>query len=1474
MSYPGTFPNSPAGYDFGQASYNAGQHPAFEYAGAIYTFVTQDSPSYSIISPVQDSKLHCLKSTDRGQTWVELDAANAQALTGSGVSNQYQYSVAVDGSNAVIFNPQVHAVASVRSVQQINFIKFNLAIGLWGANTTVATGAVDFVYHNSTPGATNGIFATYTRIIVLSPGSYLVFFAGTPDTVAGKWWTRLYYATFDGVTLGSAMALPGQGSSDAFTYLGFDAILDAGGIVHFVYGKMSGAGSIYHVGLNTSGFSFGTEAAISVLPPYWNDQTFPSSAFSNLVLYTPAGGSETLAIVGELDAGATQKLAFIFATTALNPSWSENYITSGIDVTSGHSGTSTIDLFPIPNTAGGGVTPCVGLSEKNGTLAVVWNHQEPSTESGSVIYSLSPSDVLSWDAPATLWTIPTITGSDFTQSGPTQLCVFKAAHFIGILASAINLDGNGAEVTQFNILLEDSNIEAWLVINGPRNSPITTSVTIPAKTLPWISGGGLNSSFNYNQTGGMAPVVISGLIEGDTVSIEYQSGLCSIGGGNPAQDCDGSGLGTESAPTASGFYIVPCFVNGLIGAFTDSAGSIVQLVNVGNSAALIVPAGATQLQFGMDDGDFHDNTGSWIVSATITAVTALADQTRRMDGQSSQSGSFQQMLRQRGTATIPLRVQAGDTYAPTMGSQVFLYDQNSDGFTRVFSGTIDDIEEGWDGTSGARIYTLQCVSFEQCFDVQRITRPQSFLNKTAAFIINALFDEFMTGAPVSLGTISTGATVTSLVIQDFPSFASILDKLATLSGFVWYVDPVTATLQFHLPDTTPAPYDLITSQVQWESMKWKQTRQDFRDRQILQISPDAFTHSAELFQGNSSAQTFTMLRPISQVTNAWTTKNTQNTATGTFTGQPNAGDTIGTVFPSSGSGFNWAATSPYIVGQIIVNSAGHVQRCTVAGTSGGSEPTWNNTGGATGPDGTVFWQDDGISGGGGLGGATYTFVDELDNTVFGEVLKGATFTDSTQNLVDAINRKESAAGITFSLPTWENPLVNADSPSGGVFVIRNKNAGQGYIASLTESCTNFTWSAPQTSGGVTTFGTYVLQVAVEGTSNTANLYYTPGSDSVKLASVPSGGPSLPLSAGQYLQVEYTRLGGDCIQVEDSALVAERAAIEDGTGRYQQFTSDTSQTSNTAGLLEAQQALAAYSTIPESFVFDTLVPGLTPGQWLTFTLLDLPVGIAALINDQGWVVQEVSGSFIADVGSYLDTDHPYLDSPSAPGAGHYRYTITVINASVIGSYLDFWEGLASGGSGGSSGGATGGGGSPAGLAGYPNGVHVKTASYTATATDNGTLITVEDVSPHTAVTLTLPATPPSQTWQVEFQNASSFAVTISRNGLSIDGLASNVTLTAGSGIEIRTDGANYFTQRGDVSAGTSINFSDNEAPSGTINGSNAAFTLAHTPSPTASLQLFMNGVLQIVGTDYTLATATITMTAAPTTGANLRAWYRY
>lgn len=79
----------------------------------------------------------------------------------------------------------------------------------------------------------------------------------------------------------------------------------------------------------------------------------------------------------------------------------------------------------------------------------------------------------------------------------------------------------------------------------------------------------------------------------------------------------------------------------------------------------------------------------------------------------------------------------------------------------------------------------------------------------------------------------------------------------------------------------------------------------------------------------------------------------------------------------------------------------------------------------------------------------------------------------------------------------------------------------------------------------------------------------------------------------------------------------------------------------------------------------------------------------------------------------------------------------------------------------------------------------------------------------------------------------------------------------------------------ASSTTNAVFVDAEMPTGTPNGKTAAFTLANPPSPSGSLTLFRNGLMQSNTIDFTLSGSTITFVAGsiPQTGDVLQAYYR-
>jgi hypothetical protein len=82
--------------------------------------------------------------------------------------------------------------------------------------------------------------------------------------------------------------------------------------------------------------------------------------------------------------------------------------------------------------------------------------------------------------------------------------------------------------------------------------------------------------------------------------------------------------------------------------------------------------------------------------------------------------------------------------------------------------------------------------------------------------------------------------------------------------------------------------------------------------------------------------------------------------------------------------------------------------------------------------------------------------------------------------------------------------------------------------------------------------------------------------------------------------------------------------------------------------------------------------------------------------------------------------------------------------------------------------------------------------------------------------------------------------------------------------------------GSGSGGIVPAYSDAEVPSGIINGLNQIFTVANTPSPTSSVEVYHNGILMEQGVDYTISGATFTFSPAdvPQVGDIVLVNYRY
>ncbi len=179
--------------------------------------------------------------------------------------------------------------------------------------------------------------------------------------------------------------------------------------------------------------------------------------------------------------------------------------------------------------------------------------------------------------------------------------------------------------------------------------------------------------------------------------------------------------------------------------------------------------------------------------------------------------------------------------------------------------------------------------------------------------------------------------------------------------------------------------------------------------------------------------------------------------------------------------------------------------------------------------------------------------------------------------------------------------------------------------------------------------------------------------------------------------------------------------------------------------------------------------------------------------------------------------------------------------------------------------------PSGAVAPGGNVTAYTTDHTLNSGDCGNWLTFNGSS----LTFTLASPPPSAACSVAVQNLGSSTLTVSRNGLTINGAASNVTLAAISGVtavelSVWTDGTNYFASQGPPGAAGSTGPTGPTGPPGsgsiaattsTLKGDGAGAAVAVTGTGTNCV--LVNGSSGSCGSggtayiDYQGATGTIT-----------------
>lgn len=176
---------------------------------------------------------------------------------------------------------------------------------------------------------------------------------------------------------------------------------------------------------------------------------------------------------------------------------------------------------------------------------------------------------------------------------------------------------------------------------GQSSAMPTTVLVVDAKSGPWDwETGGANKYYAYGNGRHGKPAIFrghdgKGLSPGQILSVRYLKGRCrawdpgfdNTNGPEGYPKTDASSYTGNSGNKLPSIFVHPTewptFIMALIGVFTDSAGNIVGFpFKVGEQSHLTVPGGAAQLQFGLNDDLFDDNSGFFEIAVSEEDVPA------------------------------------------------------------------------------------------------------------------------------------------------------------------------------------------------------------------------------------------------------------------------------------------------------------------------------------------------------------------------------------------------------------------------------------------------------------------------------------------------------------------------------------------------------------------------------------------------------------------------------------------------------------------------------------------------------------------------------------------------------------------------------------------------------------------------------------------------------------------------------------
>ena len=218
--------------------------------------------------------------------------------------------------------------------------------------------------------------------------------------------------------------------------------------------------------------------------------------------------------------------------------------------------------------------------------------------------------------------------------------------------------------------------------------------------------------------------------------------------------------------------------------------------------------------------------------------------------------SVSKALNERGTAEFAL-FDLGGTESFVKGQPVAIYDDEEQ---LAFAGVIEDSEPVRMGVRGSLIHQIRCTDF--CYLADKRIVSAAYESKTAGYIADKIFDDYLAAEDVTIGGIETGPTIHQAVFN-YIRASEALNQLAEKSNMVWMINDLRE-FYFIAKTTEVAPWKLTGYDILKGSLIVNHGNALYRNRQYIRGPLVDTDLQAEIHLGTGDTLSFTLGYPCSK----------------------------------------------------------------------------------------------------------------------------------------------------------------------------------------------------------------------------------------------------------------------------------------------------------------------------------------------------------------------------------------------------------------------------------------------------------------------------------------------------------------------------------------------------------------------------------------------------------------------------------